>query len=106
MELLSLLDGLFALFAVVSALVARSAARSARRDSRGHALNADELVLVNARLDLLGSAIKRMEGRQTKNISLRNAKHDPDAEPDAKTDPEGWRSWKNRQLMQNRMTRQ
>jgi hypothetical protein len=86
-----------ALVSVVAAIFALLSARDSQQSSRTARLNADEITLVNARCDLLQNAFKRIEGRQVKIAALKNH----GGEPDSKTDPEGWRLWKNRQLSQS-----
>lgn len=66
-------------------------------DARLARVNADELALLNNRVDMLQTGIKRIEGRQVK-ADQRTAKAHHSEVPDPKVDPEGWKQWQNRQI--------
>lgn len=80
--------------AIVAAMYAGLVAERVERDSRIARLNADELALVQNRLDMLQTGLKRIEGRQVK--AAQRAAPDPDGMPDPKNDPEAWKRWQNR----------
>lgn len=48
-------------------------------------------------LELLANRVK-MQRVRTAATHVRGSPREPDGEPDAVTDPEGWRAWKNKQL--------
>lgn len=58
----------------------------------------DEQIALSDRIEVAITGVKRIEGRIVKGQQRSAAKVDPDAEPDSKIDPEGWKLWKNRQL--------
>jgi hypothetical protein len=68
--------------------------------SRLAKVNADEITLLHARIDLLGTGIKRIEGRVVKAAQRSGA--NSDGPPDPKADPEGWKAWQNRAIAKGR----
>jgi hypothetical protein len=101
-EILAVCSVIAALLSLWVLLRVSQHAEQAHRDARIGRANSDELALAHSRLDMLGTALKRIEGRQVKAIA-RGAQIDPEAEPDAKAEPAAWRNWKNKQLTKGRI---
>lgn len=101
-EFLSAVAFVSALVCVVCFFQVKSRAAQCYRDARIGRINADELSLAHQRLDMLSTALKRIEGRQVKAAGRAKAASD-DGEPDSKADPEAWKAWQNRKLMAARM---
>lgn len=96
---------LFVLLSVVGALVSLVSAWSvARRVIELGALRRrvqeaiDGQLELHDRVEVAITGVKRVEGRIVKQ-GQRAAKADDQGEPDSKVDPEGWKLWKNRQLV-------
>jgi len=87
------------LASVYAAYTAIVAAHAARKDASIGRLNQDELALANNRIDTLAAGIRRIEGRVAKQGARSGTL---DGEPDPKTDPEGWKRWKNKQIGKGR----
>ena len=92
------LCGLFAIAAFVSFVLSVGSVRKAHREARKAQQALDELVIVNDTLDVLRTMLKRTEGRIVKAAARSKTASDPDAAPDPKIDPEGWKQWQNRNL--------
>jgi len=96
LTILSLLFALIALGAAWYVSTEVSELIDVRRRLR--ALEAD-LPAIVIDTEKVMQTLRRLEGRQTQKLQKRS---DPDAEPDSKTDPDGWKLWKNRQLLHQR----
>lgn len=104
--------GLFVFVSIVCALVSVAGAWFvARRVVELGALRRkvqealDDNLALSDRIEVAVTGVKRIEGRIVKGQQRAAGKVDPDAEPDSKTDPEGWKLWKNRQLTANARSR-
>lgn len=86
-----------ALFAMYAAWKAVGSALALDRALSDYKRMRDQLLLVEDRLDTIHLAIRRTEGRVVKQNQRAKAP-DPEAEPDPKLDPDGWKQWQNRKL--------
>jgi hypothetical protein len=98
----AVVSALAAVIAIFALLRVSAYAEQAHRDARIGRTNADELALAHSRLDMLQTALKRIEGRQVKAAGRAQAANQ-DGEPDPKIDPAAWRAWKNKQLSKGRI---
>jgi len=93
MVLMSVLEVSSALFSVLALLVSIAAYRFPwRRRITDHA---DRLAILEDSMEVIRGLAKRTGARQVKR-DQRAA--ELESEPDWKTDPDGWRTWKQRQI--------
>jgi len=88
----------FGLVSLGCAILSAASVEKARTEARKAQQALDELALVQDSLDVLRTAMKRTEGRLVKAAARAKGATDPEGEPDAKADPEGWKQWQNRRI--------